>query len=81
MTTIPEKIQELRNQMKLMDTDFDGMQSLQAKIEVLKELINDETDTEIEDNWFDAYGEHLKESIKSKSIPENEREYFTVKLK
>jgi len=60
--SIKSKITELREKMQKMDTDFDGMQQLQAKIEVLKEIIHDESEG-IESDWFDIYGEVLVRRI------------------
>ena len=60
--SIKSKIAELREKMQKMDTDFEGMQELQAKIEVLKEIIHDDSEG-IESDWFDIYGEVLVRRI------------------
>jgi len=60
--SIKSKIAELREKMQKMDTDFEGMQELQAKIEVLKEIIHDDSEG-IESDWFDIYEQVLRKRI------------------
>jgi len=60
---VRNKIIVLRNLMQRMDTDFDGMQMLQAQIEILKEVSGD-TSEDIECDWFDAYGMELERRVR-----------------
>ena len=62
---IASKIVELRFKIARMEGDFESMQSLQSQVEVLKEVLGDESDG-IENHWFDLYELELERRIQKR---------------